>query len=58
MYYTDEMIEILGRSGYSVQFYNDDGLKECDIFFFGTYIDTVIGEYGLYNWMNDREMLY
>ena len=35
MYYTDEMIEILGGSGYSVQFYSDDGLKECDIFFFG-----------------------
>lgn len=54
MFYDSEMLRILAECGYSVQFYNGD---ECDIFFCGVYIHTVVGEYGLYNWMCDREML-
>lgn len=54
MFYDSEMLHILAECGYSVQFYNGD---ECDIFFCGVYIYTVVGEYGLYNWMCDREML-
>ena len=54
MFCTDEMKEILGERGYQVKFYNGD---ECDIFFFGTYQRTVEGEYGLYNWMCDCELL-
>lgn len=54
MLYTNEMKEILSTSGYTVQFYNGD---ECDIFYRGGYLRTVEGEYGLYNWMCDCEML-
>ncbi len=53
MYCTDEMISILNECGYSVDIYN----SACDIYFLGSYIDTVCGEYGLYNWMCDRELL-
>lgn len=56
MFCTDEMKEILGECGYQVKFYNGD-INECDIFFFGTYLRTVVGEYGLYNWMCDCELL-
>ena len=56
MFYTDGMKEILGECGYQVKFYNGD-IDECDIFFFGTYLRTVEGEYGLYNWMCDCDLL-
>lgn len=54
MFCTDEMKKILAASGYVVNFYNGD---ECDIFYRGLYLHTVEGEYGLYNWMCDCEML-
>lgn len=54
MFCTDEMKRILEASGYSVRFYNGD---ECDIFYRGRYMRTVEGEYGLYNWMCDCELL-
>lgn len=54
MYSIDEMISILNEWGYIPDFYG----SECDIYFLGScYIDTVYGEYGLYNWMCDRDML-
>lgn len=54
MFYTNEMEEILATSGYTVKFYNGD---ECDIFYRGVFLRTVEGEYGLYNWMCDCEMI-
>lgn len=54
MFCTDGMKEILGKCGYQVKFYNGD---ECGIFFCGVYQRTVEGEYGLYNWMCDCELL-
>lgn len=57
MYCTDEMISILNECGYSVDIFDILFDRDCDIYFFGTYIDTVSGEYGLYNWMCDRDML-
>ena len=54
MFYTNEMKRILETSGYTVHFYNGD---ECDIFYRGRYMRTVEGEYGLYNWMCDCELL-
>lgn len=54
MFCTDEMKEILAECGYQVKFYNSN---ECDIFFLGTYQRTVMGEYGLYNWTCDCELL-
>lgn len=57
MYYTDEMISILNECGYSVDLFDIIFNLDCDIYFLGTYIDTVCGKYGLYNWMCDRELL-
>lgn len=54
MFHTDEMKKILNKCGYSIKFYNDN---ECGIFFFGTHLCTVVGEYSLYNWMCDCELL-
>lgn len=53
MYCTDEMISILKEWDYVVDICG----SECDIYFRGSYVDTVCGEWGLYNWMCDRELL-
>lgn len=55
MFCTDEMFRILDKEGYQVYFYN--GGTECDVFLDGRLLHTFEGEYGLYNWMCDCELL-
>lgn len=54
MIYDSNMERILKENGYSVRVYMD---FTADIFFEGHWIETVVGEWGLHNWMCDREML-
>lgn len=54
MIYDSNMERILKENGYSVRVYMD---FTADIFFDGCWIETVVGEWGLHNWMCDREML-
>lgn len=54
MIYDSNMERILKENGYSVRVYMD---FTADIFFESLWIETVVGEWGLYNWMCDREML-
>lgn len=54
MFHTPEMIRILKEYDYTVRIYMD---FTADIYFEGRWIETVVGEWGLYNWMCDREML-
>lgn len=55
MFYTKGMLRILKAHGYEVRFYN--GGTECDILIGGLLLHTLEGEYGLYNWMCDCELL-
>ena len=54
MIYDSNMLRILKEHGYTVRIYMD---FTADIFFEGRWIETVVGEWGLHNWMCDREML-
>lgn len=54
MIYDSNMLRILKENGYTVRIYMD---FTADIFFDGCWIETVVGEWGLHNWMCDREML-
>ena len=54
MIYDSDMERILQENGYTVRVYMD---FTADIFFDGRWIETVVGEWGLHNWMCDREML-
>ena len=54
MIYDSNMLRILNEHGYTVHVYMD---FTADIFFEGGWIETVVGEWGLHNWMCDREML-
>lgn len=53
MLYDRDMHLRLTARGYSVRVFGD---MTADIFFQGRFIDRVCGEWGLYNWMCDREM--
>lgn len=53
MLYDRDMHLRLTARGYSVRVYGD---MTADIFFQGRFIDRVYGEWGLFNWMCDREM--
>lgn len=53
MMYDLDMERRLSARGYSAHVYGD---MTADIFFEGRFIDRVSGEWGLYNWMCDREM--
>ena len=55
MFYTHEMENALTAAGYRVYFYN--GNTECDVFLGGRLLHTFEGEYSLYNWMCDCELL-
>jgi hypothetical protein len=55
MFCTDEMKKVLESHGYKVYFYN--GGTECDVFMGGHLLHTFEGEYSLYNWMCDCELL-
>lgn len=55
MFCTDEMFRVLESHGYKVYFYN--GGTECDVFMDGHLLHTFEGEYALYNWMCDCELL-
>lgn len=55
MFYTPEMETILKSLGYKIFFYNGD--TECDLFMGSRLLYTFEGEYGLYNWMCDCELL-
>lgn len=54
MMMTREMMQILEEHGYSAIEWADG---EADIFYKGRFVETVRGEWGLHNWMVDREML-
>lgn len=54
MIYNSNLERILKENGYSVHVYMD---FIADIYFEGRWIETVVGEWGLFNWMCDREML-
>lgn len=54
MIHDPEMIRILNERGYTVHIYMD---FTADIYFEGRFVETVVGEWGLHNWMCDREML-
>ena len=54
MIYNSSMERFLKENGYSVRVYMD---FIADIYFEGRWIETVVGEWGLLNWMCDREML-
>lgn len=54
MMMTREMMQILEEHGYSAIEWVDG---EADIFYKGRFVETVRGEWGLHNWMVDREML-
>ena len=54
MMMTREMMKILEEHGYSAIEWVDG---EADIFYKGRFVETVRGEWGLHNWMCDREML-
>ena len=53
MMYTREMMKIMEANGYEVIEWVDG---EADIFYKHRFIETVRGEWGLHNWMRDREM--
>ena len=55
MFYTEEMKQALTAAGYKIYFYN--GNTECDVFMGGHLMHTFEGEYALYNWMCDCELL-
>lgn len=53
MLYDLDMERRLSARGYSAHVRGD---MTANIFFKGRFIETVRGEWGLFNWMNDREM--
>lgn len=53
MLYDSDMERRLSSRGYSVRVFGD---MTAMIFYKGRFIDEARGEWGLYNWMCDREM--
>ena len=53
MLYDSDMERRLSSRGYSVHVFGD---MTAMIFYNGRFVDKVRGEWGLYNWMYDREM--
>ena len=50
----EEMLHILEENGYTVRVFMD---FTANIYYDGELIDVVVGEWGLHNWMCDRDML-
>lgn len=55
MFYTHEMESALTAAGYRVHFYNEDTV--CNVFLDDHLVHIFKGEYSLYNWMCDCELL-